>query len=98
MDIIIPKEFKGKQISRIDSLAFYGNKNIISVTIDSNITSLGGLSFGDCKSLKTVTFKSGGSYEIWHCNFRGYEKLSQVDLKVVKILRTSCFAWCKSLE
>ena len=98
LDIIIPKEFKRKQITRIGSLAFYGNKNIKSLTIDSNITSLGGLCFGDCKSLKTVTFKSGGTYEIGHCAFRGCEKLSQVDLTGVKILRASCFAWCKSLE
>ena len=50
--VIIPKKFKGKPISRIGSFAFFGNKNIISVTIDKNITSLGGLSFGNCTSLK----------------------------------------------
>ena len=50
--VIIPKKFKGKLISRIGSFAFFGNKNIISVTIDKNITSLGGLSFGNCTSVK----------------------------------------------
>ena len=96
--IIIPKKFRGKNISRIGSFAFFGNKNIISVTIGENITSLGGLSFGNCTSLKTLTFTNGGTYEIGHCAFRGCEKLSQVDLTGVKILRASCFAWCKSLE
>ena len=96
--LIVPKKYNGKPISRIGSFAFYGNKNLISVTIESNITSLGGLSFGDCKSLKTVTFKSGGSYEIGHCAFRGCEKLVNLDLTGVKILRGSCFAWCKSLQ
>lgn len=91
--IIIPKKFKGKNISRIGS--FFGNKNIISVTIGENITSLRGLSFGNCASLKTLTFRNGGNYEIGHCAFRGCEKLSQVDLTGVKILRASCFAWCK---
>ena len=80
-------------ISRIGS--FFGNKNIISVTIGENITSLRGLSFGNCASLKTLTFRNGGNYEIGHCAFRGCEKLSQVDLTGVKILRASCFAWCK---
>ena len=93
----IPKKFKGKPISRIGSFAFYGNKKLISVTINSNITSLGGLSFGNCVSLKYLKFMSGGEYEIGHCAFRGCEKLSDVDLTDVKILRASCFAWCKSL-
>ena len=96
--VIIPKKFQGKPVSRIGSFAFYGNKNLMAVTIDSNITSLGGLSFGDCPSLKKVTFMNGGSYEIGHCAFRGCEKLSDVNLTGVKILRASCFAWCKSLK
>ena len=96
--IIIPKKFKGKAISRIGSFAFYGNKNIISVTIDNNIKSLGGLSFGNCTNLRNLKFMNGGSYEIGHCAFRGCEKLNNVDLTDVKILRASCFAWCKNLN
>ena len=96
--IFIPKKFKGKPISRIGSFAFYGNKNLIKVIIDCNINSLGGLSFGNCTSLRTLKFISGGSYEIGHCAFRGCEKLCNVDLTDVKILRASCFAWCKSLK
>ena len=96
--IFIPKKFRGKPISRIGSFAFYGNKNIISLTIDKNIESLGGLSFGNCSSLKSLTFLSGGSYEIGHCAFRGCERLQNVNLTDVKILRASCFAWCKSLQ
>lgn len=96
--IIIPKKFRGKPISRIGSFAFYGNKNIISLTIDKNIESLGGLSFGNCSSLKSLTFLSGGSYEIGHCAFRGCERLQNVNLTDVKILRASCFAWCKNLR
>ena len=95
--ILIPKKFRGKPISRIGSFAFYGNKNLISVTVDKNISSLGGLSFGNCTSLKYLKFISGGSYEIGHCAFRGCEKLKDVDSTDVKILRASCFAWCKNL-
>ena len=96
--ITIPKKFKDKPISRIGSFAFYGNKNLISVTIDKNIASLGGLSFKDCTFLQILKFLSGGTYEIGHCAFRGCDKLSNVDLTGVKILRASCFAWCKSLK
>jgi hypothetical protein len=96
--IMIPKKYNGKSVSRIGSFAFYGNQNIISVAISNNIQSLGGLCFGDCKNLKSVTFTSGGSYEIGHCSFRGCTKLSSLDLTDVKILRASCFAWCTGLQ
>jgi hypothetical protein len=97
-NIITPKKFKGKPISRIGSFAFYGNKNLMSITITSNIKSLGGLSFGNCTSLKNIKFMKGGKYEIGHCAFRGCSKLNKVDLTGVKILRASSFAWCKSLK
>ena len=96
--IIIPKKYNGKSVSRIGSFAFYGNQKILSVAISSNIQSLGGLCFGDCQNLKSVTFTSGGSYEIGHCAFRGCTKLNSLDLTDVKILRASCFAWCTGLE
>ena len=96
--ITIPKKFQGKPISRIGSFAFFGNRNILSVTINNNISSLGGLSFGNCLSLKYLNFVSGGTYEIGHCAFRGCKNLCDVDLTGVKILRASCFAWCKSLK
>ena len=96
--LTIPKEFNKKPISRIGSFAFYENKNIISVTIDNNIKSIGGLSFGNCKSLEKIKFMNGGEYEIGHCAFRGCEKLNDVDMTDVKILRASCFAWCYNLR
>ena len=96
--VITPKKFNGKPVSRIGSFAFYNQKNLLSITITENIKSLGGLSFGNCKALKIVKFLSGGEYEIGHCAFRGCDKLKDVDLTDVKILRASCFAWCPSLE
>ena len=96
--VIIPKKYNGKSISRIGSFAFYGNQKILSVAISNNIQSLGGLSFGNCPNLKSVTFTSGGSYEIGHCAFRGCTKLNTLDLTDVKILRASCFAWCTGLQ
>ena len=96
--VITPKKFNGKPVSRIGSFAFYNQKNLLSITITENIKSLGGLSFWNCKDLKIVKFLSGGEYEIGHCAFRGCDKLKDVDLTDVKILRASCFAWCPSLE
>ena len=96
--VITPKKFNGKPVSRIGSFAFYNNKALMSITITNNIKSLGGLSFGNCSSLKTVKFLSGGEYEIGHCAFRGCNILKDVDLTNVKILRASCFAWCPNLQ
>jgi hypothetical protein len=96
--VITPKKYNGKSVSRIGSFAFYNHKNLMSITITNNIKSLGGLSFGNCSSLKIVKFLSGGEYEIGHCAFRGCDKLKDVDLTDVKILRASCFAWCPSLQ
>ena len=96
--VIIQQKFNGKSISRIGSFAFYGNQKLLSVAINSNIQSLGGLCFGDCKNLKSVTFTKGGAYEIGHCAFRGCTNLNSLDLTDVKILRASCFAWCTGLE
>ena len=96
--VMIPKKYNGKSISRIGSFAFYGNQKLLSVAISNNIQSLGGLCFGECPNLKSVTFTSGGSYEIGHCSFRGCPKLNSVDLTDVKILRASCFALCTGLQ
>jgi len=55
--VIIPKKIQRKQLSRIGSFTFYFNKNLMAVTIDNNINSLGGLSFGDCPSLKSSIYE-----------------------------------------
>ena len=96
--VIIPQKYNGKPISRIGSFAFYGNQKLLSVAMSSNIKSLGGLCFGNCPNLKSVTFTSGGSYDIGHCAFRGCPKLTTLDLTDVKYLRASCFAWCTGLQ
>ena len=96
--VIIPKKYNGKNVTRIGSFAFYGNKTLLSVAISNTIQSLGGLCFGECPNLKSVTFTSGGAYEIGHCAFRGCRKLNSLDLTDVKILRASCFALCTGLQ
>ena len=96
--ITLPSKFNNKIISRIGDFAFFGNKNLISVTIPKNISFVGDLSFGDCKLLQSVIFNSGGSYEIGHCAFRRCNSLINLDLTGVKILRNSCFALCPSLR
>ena len=65
--------------------------------INSNIKTIGGLCFGACPNLESVTFTSGGECDIGHCAFRGCEKLTTLDLSGASRLRASCFAWCTGL-
>ena len=97
-NVTIPSDYNDKTISRIGSFAFYGNTNLKTLTIGTNIKTIGGLCFGACTSLESVTFTSGGECEIGHCAFRGCTKLSSLDLSGAKILRHSCFAWCTGLS
>ena len=96
-NVTIPNVYNDKIISRIGSFAFYGNTSLKTLVIDTNIKTIGGLCFGACTNLESVKFNSGGECEIGHCAFRGYSKLSSLDLSGASILRHSCFAWCTGL-
>ena len=96
--ITLPSKFNNKTITRIGDFAFFGNKNLISVTIPKNISFVGDLSFSECELLQSVIFSTGGSYEIGHCAFRRCNSLINLDLTGVTILRNSCFALCPSLK
>jgi len=97
-NITIPSEYDGKTISRVGSFAFYANSTIKTLIINSNIKSIGGLCFGACINLVSVTFTEGGECDIGKCAFRGCEKLSALDLSGALRLRGSCFAWCTGLK
>ena len=91
-NVTIPSVYNDKAVSRVGSFAFYGNTTLKTLIIDTNIKAIGGLCFGECTNLESVTFNSGGECEIDHCAFRGCTKLSSLDLSGVSILRHSCFA------
>ncbi|MBO6243273.1 MAG: leucine-rich repeat domain-containing protein, partial [Clostridia bacterium] len=97
-NITIPSEYNGKSISRIGSFAFYGNNKIKTLVVNSNIKTIGGLCFGACKNLESLSFTEGGECDIGHCAFRGCEKLVNLDLSGASKLRASCFAWCLGLK
>ena len=96
-NVTIPSEYNGKTISRIGSFAFYGNTTMKTLLINTNIKTIGGLCFGACPNLESITFTNGGTCDIGHCAFRGCKKLSSLDLSGVLRLRASCFAWCTGL-
>ena len=58
-DIVIPDT-----VTEIKSNAFYGFKNLTSVTIGKNVTSIGRYAFQNCSNLTTVTFEDGSGWYV----------------------------------
>ena len=63
--INIPSVYNGLPVTSIDSDAFSGCTNLVSIEIPSSITSIGSSAFVDCSSLTYVYF--AGTIEDW-CN------------------------------
>ena len=57
-ELTLPNNFNGKEYA-IWQYAFYGNYKITSITIPSNVTSIGYCAFWSCSSLTSVTFEEG---------------------------------------
>ncbi|MBQ4585160.1 MAG: InlB B-repeat-containing protein [Clostridia bacterium] len=64
-DVVIPKSYKGKNVTSIGSKAFYNCNSLTSVTIPSSVTEVGEDAFFNCSSLTSVNYL--GEVEQW-CN------------------------------
>ena len=73
-EIIIPKYYKGKPVTKIDDTAFSGNGNITRVTIPEGVLSIGKSAFRNCTSLKIIDIPSSvtkiGGYAFYDCALR----------------------------
>ena len=70
-EIVIPSEFNGLPVTRIDDYAFYENDNITSVTIGASVTEIGDSAFYNCEKLESLTLngtiKDMGDLAFAHC-------------------------------
>lgn len=96
--VSVPSRYSGWNVTGIGDFAFYGNTSLQSVTIPTTVEVVGELAFAECTALTSVTFTSGGSYEIDHGAFRGCTALTSLDLTGVTTLRSSAFANCTALS
>lgn len=55
VDIVVPKTYNGKPITKIKESAFESNESILSLTITGNITTIGKNAFKGCKNLKKIS-------------------------------------------
>ena len=64
-DVVIPKSYKGKNVTSIGNYAFYSCSSLASITIPDSVTSIGEDAFYYCPSLASVNYL--GEVEQW-CN------------------------------
>ena len=57
-EVVIPEYYNGKQVTRIKSGAFKGNKSITSVTLPDSITEISSSAFNGCINLKSIKLGS----------------------------------------
>ncbi len=62
-DVIIPPVYENIPVEAVEASAFRRNSTITSVTIGSNILTIGESAFSDCEKLKSVIFEEGSQLE-----------------------------------
>ena len=92
-DIVIPEG-----VEEISACAFYGYKNLTSVTIPSNVTSIGSSAFGDCISLSSVAFEDGSQLKSLDGVFRGCTALEGLTLPASVTSLSGTFQRCTALK
>ena len=93
-------EFEGNQypVIKINDKVFFGNANLIVVTLPESLTTLGGEAFRGCQSLKIVKIPSKVTAIPDHC-FEGCSSLESVTIPDgVTTIGTDAFFGCKNLE
>ena len=70
-DIVIPYGYQGKWVTVIGQQAFYGCRDLTSVTIPDSVTSIGAKAFYDCSGLTGITIPDSvtsiGDYAFYDC-------------------------------
>lgn len=97
-NIIVPSQIDGKDVTRIDANAFYGNDSLASITIPGSIKSIGWTAFFDCDQLNSVTLAEGLEI-IEEYAFSQCRNLSSIDIpESVTSIGEEAFANCDLLS
>ena len=86
LDIIIPKNYKGKPVIMIDDSAFSGCDEITSVTIPDGVAFIGEFAFSNCEELTEINLPAS-ILTIGNNAFQGCEDLAKVNI-------ADLAAWC----
>lgn len=95
-EVEIPSEIEGLPVTIIED-AFYGCKNLTSITIPDGVTSIGDWTFGFCSALTSVTIPDS-VISIGECAFYECENLTSITFPDnVTSLGDLAFFYCKNL-
>jgi len=97
--VVIPTTYNGKAVTEIGNEAFIDNRSITSVSISTNMKSIGRMAFASCGNLATVNFTAGSQLEkISGYAFAWCGSLTSINIPAsVHEIENSVFAGCKSL-
>ena len=91
--LTIPATVKVKgvtyKVTAISDRAFKGNKKLTTVTIGSNVTTIGIGAFYGCKNLKKITVTAGKLTTINRSVFKGIKKNATITVKGTKKAKTA---------
>lgn len=98
-NVIIPAEYNGKQVTKIDDNAFSGNTHIETITLPATIIEIGNRAFKDCVSLKLLRFdfnKNTAQNDIIALALKNEN--GEINATNLKKIGVEAFYNCKSLE
>ena len=97
-NLIIPSEYDGLPVTRIEKNAFKNNESILSVTIPSSVTYIGASAFEGCTGITMVDLSEGLTYIGKHA-FKGCTSLEEIKMPS-SVLGTGAglFENCTSLK
>lgn len=100
INIIIPDKINGKPVAEIKSYAFYGNVNIKSVSLNSNLKKIGSNAFDGCVNLDGVMSIPSNVTSIEDSAFKGtsVSKIVFKDGTSPLTIGYSAFYNCKNLS
>lgn len=96
--VVIPEQVQGETVIAIDSGAFMGERDIVSVNIPNTITSIGAEAFSGCTKLESIVIPQRVTEIRGNC-FENCSSLTQVVLhEDITSIHGYAFRNCSSLE
>ncbi len=97
-EVVIPRSYKGKEVTSIGYEAFLGCTRLTRVTIPDSVTRIGGSAFSGCTGLTSITIPDSVT-SIGGSAFSGCTSLTSITIPdSVKSIGGSAFSGCTSLE
>ncbi len=96
-DIVIPSEYEGKPVTKIEDRAFENCNSLTSIKIPDGVTEIGRNAFAGCSSLTSITIPNGVT-DIEEETFKGCGNIASIVIpNGVTTIWPTAFEGCSSL-